>query len=208
MATADPATELPTVSTETGTKSRPDMPDPALFWKWVGRATRPVWGWILVGLGFLVILIGYLGISREALVAKQLPYLISGGIGGIALVGFGAMLVGTEDLKRTQERIDHLEDLVADLHETLLSRPDAPALSSNGDAGGQQRSRGAGTSTAAGAAAEATLMALPGGRSYHRADCSMIEGKPGAKPVAASAARRQGLKPCRLCEPQPASARA
>ncbi|MBV8303284.1 MAG: hypothetical protein JOZ04_03680, partial [Acidimicrobiia bacterium] len=108
----------------------------------------------------------------------------------------------------TQERIDHLEDLVADLHETLLSRPDAPALSSNGDAGGQQRSRGAGTSTAAGAAAEATLMALPGGRSYHRADCSMIEGKPGAKPVAASAARRQGLKPCRLCEPQPASARA
>jgi len=197
MATADPATDLPTISTESESKSRPEMPDPALFWKWVGRATRPVWGWILVGVGLLLILVGYLGISREALVAKQLPYLISGGIGGIALVGFGAMLVGTEDLKRTQERIDHLEDLVADLHNALLSRPDAPVLSSNGDSGGERR-----------AGANATLMALPGGQSYHRADCSMIEGKPEAKPVTAGAARRQGLKPCRLCEPQTASARA
>jgi hypothetical protein len=190
MATADPATDLPTISPETDTKSRaPELPDPALFWKWVGRATRPVWGWILVGLGFLLVLIGYLGISREALVAKQLPYLISGGIGGLALVGFGAMLVGTEDLKRTYERIDHLEDLVADLHAALLSRPDAPVLSSNGEA--------AGPSTSAGA----TLLALPSGQSYHRADCSMIEGKRDAKAVTASAARRQGLKPCRLCEP-------
>jgi hypothetical protein len=197
MATADPATDLPTISTESKPKSRPEMPDPALFWKWVGRATRPVWGWILVGVGLLLILIGYLGISREALVAKQLPYLISGGIGGIAFVGFGAMLVGTEDLKRTQERIDDLEHLVADLHTALLSRPDAPVLSANGDSGAEP-----------GASANATLMALPGGQSYHRADCSMIEGKREAKPVTASAARRQGLKPCRLCEPQTASARA
>jgi hypothetical protein len=200
MATADPATELPTISTETEHKSRPEMPDPALFWKWVGRATRPVWGWILVGLGLLLILIGYLGISREALVAKQLPYLISGGIGGLALIGFGTMLVGTEDLKRTQERIDHLEDLVDDLHAALLSRPDAPTVSSNGDSAAEGGQRGARANT--------TLMALPGGQSYHRSDCSMIEGKRDAKPVTASAARRQGLKPCRLCEPQTSSARA
>jgi len=200
MATADPATELPTIPTETESKSRPDMPDPALFWKWVGRATRPVWGWILVGVGLLLILIGYLGISREALVAKQLPYLISGGIGGIAFVGFGAMLIGTEDLKRAQERIDHLEDLVNDLHAALLIRSDAPPLSTNGDTAGQTGRRAK--------SADQTLMALPGGQSYHRADCSMIEGKRGARPVTASVARRQGLKPCRLCEPQTASARA
>jgi hypothetical protein len=199
MATADPASELPAYTAEPEKKSRPDMPDPALFWKWVGRATRPVWGWILVGLGFVVILIGYLGISREALVAKQLPYLISGGIGGLALVGFGAMLVGTEDLKRTHERIDQLEDLVVDLHNALLNRPDAPVLSSNGDSGGRQAEE---------VASGATLLALPGGQSYHRADCSMVEGKRDAKPVTASAARRQGLKPCRLCEPQTASVRA
>lgn len=199
MATADPATDLPIITSENERKSRaPDMPDPSLFWKWVGRATRPVWGWILVGLGLILIIVGYLGISREALVAKQLPYLISGGIGGLALVGFGAMLVGTEDLKRTQERIDELEDLVADLHSVLLSRADAPTVSINGDSAGQHFS----------GESSVTLLALPGGSSYHRADCSMIQGKREAKPVTASAARRQGLKPCRLCEPQPASARA
>jgi hypothetical protein len=198
MATADPATDLPTISTDAEPRSRaPELPDPALFWKWVGRATRPVWGWILVGVGFLLVLIGYLGISREALVAKQLPYLISGGIGGIALVGFGAMLVGTEDLKRTYERIDRLEDLVADLHAALLSRPDAPVPSSNGETAGQHAS-GSSTSVA--------LLALPGGQSYHRADCSMIQGKREAKPVNAGAARRQGLKPCRICEPDVPSA--
>jgi hypothetical protein len=196
MATADPATDLPIITSETEKRSRPEMPDPALFWKWVGRATRPVWGWILVGLGLLAVLIGYLGVSREAIVAKQLPYLISGGIGGLALVGFGAMLIGTEDLKRTQERVDHLEDLVADLHSALLSRPDAPALSSNGSSGGER----AGTREAG-----INLVALPGGSSYHRADCSMVQGKQNAKAVTAGAARRQGLKPCRLCEPQTAS---
>jgi hypothetical protein len=200
MATAESATDLPVISTETEPTSRnPEMPDPALFWKWVRRATRPVWGWILVGIGLLLVLLGYLGISREALVAKQLPYLISGGILGLALVGFGAMLVGTEDLKRTQERIDHLEDLVADLHAVLLSRTDAPTISSNGESAGHQT---------AGAQSDATLLALPSGQSYHRADCSMIEGKSEAKAVTASAARRQGLKPCRLCEPQTASSRA
>ena len=199
MATADPATELPTISSEAEPKARPDMPDPALFWKWVRRATRPVWGWILVGLGLLLVLMGYLGISREALVAKQLPYLISGGILGLALVGFGAMLVGTEDLKRTQERIDHLEDLVADLHAVLLSRPDAPPISANGESAGQH---------APSSKSAVTLMALPGGQSYHRAECSMVEGKREAKPITSGAARRQGLKPCRLCEPQTASARA
>jgi hypothetical protein len=200
MAIVDHVTDLPTVPAEEERTSRaPELPDPALFWKWVGRATRPVWGWILVAAGFLLVLIGYLGISRESIVAKQLPYLISGGIGGIALVGFGAMLVGTEDLKRTHERIDRLEALVADLHAVLLSRPDAPVI---GSANGDTAREGGGRSRAS------ALLALPGGQSYHRADCSMMQGKREAKSVTASAARRQGLKPCRLCEPETATSTA
>ena len=192
MATAENITDV----REPATTRAPELPDPALFWRWVRRATRPVWGWSLVGLGLIFVLVGYLGISREAVVAKQLPYLISGGIGGIALVGFGAMLVGTEDLKRTQERIDHLEGLVEDLHAALLSRPDAPTLaSSNGEAGGRGERRPA-----------AAFLALPSGQSYHLADCSMIEGKPEARRVTPAVVRRQKLKPCRLCEPDVASA--
>src|SRR5436853_3666766 len=138
--------------------SEEELPDPALFWRWVGRATRPVVGWVLAGLGVIAILIGYLGISRESLVAKQLPYLISGGIGGIALVGAGAALIATEDLRRFRTRLDRLESMVADLHGVLLTRDDAPTTN------GQRAPAGAGDA----------LVALPGGRSFHRPDCAMV----------------------------------
>src|SRR5205814_6000151 len=159
MATAETITEQP----ETDARPRlPELPDPALFWQWVGRATRPVWGWALVGLGFIFVLVGYLGISREALVAKQLPYRISGGIGGIALVGFGAMLVGTEDLKRTQERIDHLERLVDDLHAVLLTRQDAPALGELSSANGEVDDPEAAVDPR-----RTRFLALPQGQTFH-----------------------------------------
>jgi hypothetical protein len=186
--------------TEGQRRTRPELPDPALFWQWVGRATRPVWGWILVGLGFLAVIIGYLGISREALVAKQLPYLISGGIGGIALVGFGAMLVGTEDLKRTQERVDHLERLVHDLHSVLLTRPDAPAYGELGSSNGEVGDPGVAVDRS-----RTLFLALPQGQTFHRAECSMIQGKRQAEQVSPTAAKRRGLKPCRLCEPESAA---
>jgi len=197
MATADPATDLPTIPPESKTRA-PELPDASVFWKWVGRSTRPVWGWVCVGIGVILIIVGYLGVSREALVAKQLPYLISGGILGVAFVGFGAMLIGTEDMKRAQERIDRLEVLIEDLHGVLLSRADAPAIAStNGHSVDARES-----------ARTASLLALPGGQSFHRADCSMIQGKSEAKAVTAAQVRKQGLKPCRLCEPDLASSRA
>ena len=167
--------------------SEEELPDPALFWRWVGRATRPVVGWVLAGLGVIAILIGYLGISRESLVAKQLPYLISGGIGGIALVGAGAALIATEDLRRFRTRLDRLEAMMGDLHGALLSRPDAP--SGNGQRGRAEPSGG-------------DLVALPTGRSFHRADCVMVDGKANVQPVTAAAAQRRHLEPCRLCEPE------
>jgi hypothetical protein len=164
-----------------------ELPDTALFWQWVGRATRPVVGWVLAGLGVIAIAIGYFGVSRESLVAKQLPYLISGGIGGIALVGAGAALVATEDLRRFRTRLDRLETMVGDLHSVLLSRADAP--SPNG-----QRPAAAALSTG--------LVALPTGRSFHRVDCAMVEGKADVAAVTPAAARRRHLEPCRLCEPE------
>lgn len=104
-----------------------DEPDPRVLWRWAGRATRPWLGWVLVAAGALLVLLGYLGVSRESIVEKQVPYLVSGGIGGVLLCVLGAYVLATEELRKDSGRLDRLEAMVEDLHAALLSRPDAPA---------------------------------------------------------------------------------
>src|SRR5258708_36832266 len=104
-----------------------DLPDPALFWRWVSKATRPVIGWVLLGVAALVILIGWVGVSGTPVVAKQIPYVVSGGIGGVLLAVLGAYFLGTEELRKDSGRLDRLERMVNELHDILLSRDDPPA---------------------------------------------------------------------------------
>lgn len=166
-----------------------DELDPRLLWRWVGRATRPVVGWVCIGVAAVFVLAGYLGVSREAIVAKQLPYLISGGIGGIVLAVVGAYLLGTEDLRRDLARLDRLERMVAELHAVLLTRPDAPPVT------------GAADEVSVGARNGHALYALPDGQVFHRAGCTMIEGKASVRAVNRTTIRRRGLAPCPMCEP-------
>jgi hypothetical protein len=200
------------------------LPDTRLFWLWVGRALRPYAGWIIATAGLCFIIGGYLGLSGESLVAKQLPYLISGGIFGIALVGIGAAYVAVEQIRRDSDRLDRLERMVLELHSVLLTMPDAPpiqlqpggwyeaaydgvsegqAASSGGLSEGQGVSRGRVTSNGTG-----PLVALPVGQSFHRPDCSMVAGKDNVERVTSRMVRNRGLRPCRLCEPDPVDARA
>jgi hypothetical protein len=162
-----------------------DEPDPKLLWRWVGRAVRPYVGWILVGAGALLVLLGYFGVSREAIVGKQIPYLVSGGIGGVMLAVLGAYFLGTEELRRDSGRLDRLEQMVTELHEALLARADAPAPSSPTPNGSREPKR---------------LVAMRDGDLYHREGCSMVEGK-SPQVVAASTISRRGLQPCALCDP-------
>jgi hypothetical protein len=46
---------------------------------------------ICTALGIVVVLVGYLGVRNESDVALQIPFLLSGGLGGLALVGLGAL---------------------------------------------------------------------------------------------------------------------
>src|SRR3954469_1704971 len=113
-----------------------ELPDPALFWRWVGKATRPVIGWILLGLSALFILIGWIGVSGTPVVAKQIPYVVSGGIAGVFLAVFGAYFLSTEELRKDSGRLDKLERMVEELHLALLTRADAPAGPAAGDGTG------------------------------------------------------------------------
>lgn len=168
-----------------------DDPDPRELWRWVGAAVRPWLGWILIGAGALVMLLGYLGVSREALPGKQIPYLVSGGVGGMFLAVLGAYFLGTQELRRDSGRLDRLEQMVEELHRALLRLPDAPDVSAaNG--------RAAGATPPAEPARR--VVAVEGGELFHRPDCRIVRGKD-AEPMTPAAARKAGLKACPACQP-------
>lgn len=50
-------------------------------------------------LGAIVVFVGYLGTAQTEYIAKQIPYLISGGIAGIMLLTVGAVLWISADLR-------------------------------------------------------------------------------------------------------------
>src|SRR5437868_6315554 len=169
-----------------------DLPDPALFWRWVGKATRPVVGWVLLGVAALVILIGWIGVSGTPVVAKQIPCVVSGGIGGVLLAVLGAYFLGTEELRKDSGRLDRLERMVLELHDMLLARDDAPTPANHSED----------TAATNGQA----YVSLSGSDIYHRPDCAMVASKANAAKVAPSTIKRRQLTPCSLCEPSMADA--
>ncbi len=58
-----------------------------------------VGAWGAIALGVVILLIGWLGVSNTVYPAEQLPYIISAGLGGVALIGIGAMLWLSADLR-------------------------------------------------------------------------------------------------------------
>ena len=166
-----------------------DLPDPALFWRWVGKATRPVVGWILLGLSALFILFGWIGVSGTPVVAKQIPYVVSGGIAGVFLAIAGAYFLGTEELRKDSGRLDRLERMVLELHQALLAREDAPAPVVAEEADSASKTNGQ------------AYVALSGSDMYHRPECAMVASKQGSAMLAPSTIRKRQLTPCPLCEP-------
>ena len=61
-------------------------------------------------LGGLALLLGWIGVSGTALGYEQLPYLISGGVLGALLIGVGATLYLSADLRDEWRKLDTLEE--------------------------------------------------------------------------------------------------
>jgi hypothetical protein len=172
-------------------QARDEAPDPQEVWRWISTAVRPYLGWILLGIGAILLLVGYLGVSREALPGKQIPYLVSGGIGGMFLAVLGAYFLGTQELRRDSGRLDRLEGMVEELHGALLRRPDAPDRTN-----GERATNG----SEASAGPARRVVAVSGAELFHRSGCSMVAGKDVSE-MTPAAARKQGLRPCPACAP-------
>jgi hypothetical protein len=96
--------------------------------------------------GAVALLIGYFGVSGTLDPGKQLPYLVSGGVGGLFLLGVAAALLFSADLGATRadiarlhEQVAELSEQIADLQATLdgdVEPVPAPARTRAGRAGG------------------------------------------------------------------------
>lgn len=168
----------------------------ALLWEAAANTFRPYAGWAFYGFGVVLVLLGWLGISGESVVAKQLPYLISGGIGGLLLAVLGAYLLGIEALRRDSGRLERLEQQVDELHRALLQRPDAPEAAPAAPSGSNGRHPGIDS----GPAPATDVVLVEAGTSFHRPSCALVAGK-AATHVDVAAATEQGLRPCQVCEP-------
>lgn len=82
---------------------------------------RYVLGWALVGVGVLLLVLGWFGVSGEPDVARQLSYLASGGLGGLTAAIVGVGLIVSEDLRSERRRLGRIEAALLDLNEIVLA---------------------------------------------------------------------------------------
>lgn len=78
--------------------------------RWLRAEWDRVAGFTLIGLGALCLILGYLGVSDSPYVAEGLSYVMSGGIGGLFLLGAGATLLITADLHDGWRKLDRVEE--------------------------------------------------------------------------------------------------
>jgi hypothetical protein len=87
---------------------------------WIRLAWDRAAALILIALGAVVLVVGWIGVSGEVYPAKQLPFIISGGIGGMCILGLGALFWLSSDLRDEWTALDRIHEALADLAGTEL----------------------------------------------------------------------------------------
>lgn len=76
---------------------------------------------VLIVAGLVVVLVGYLGVRDEPNVELQIPYLASGGIGGLALVGLGVAGCLWAGIREQTQRFAEVVDALEEWKDTALA---------------------------------------------------------------------------------------
>jgi hypothetical protein len=144
-------------------------------------------GGILLPLGVMLVFLGWWGTSKTVFVFEQLPYVVSGGLLGLALVFAGGFVyfaywqtVIVREL-RTERR--EVVSALRRIQSTLEER---------GGVAGTGNGRAAVTSPAA------AFVATPTGTMFHRPECPVVARREDVSDVDP---RRTELLPCGICDP-------
>ena len=136
---------------------------------------------LIIGVGLLVIGLGWNGmaggggeVNGVPNLNAQLPWLVSGGILGLALVVFGAAMVVVNNARTDRARLESkLDELIATM----------------------------GRSQAAGVPSAGRGQYVAGGSTFHDPSCRLVQGRDDVTFVTSSEASAQGLRGCRVCNP-------
>ena len=82
---------------------------------WLRAQWDRVAAWVVIGAGAIALLLGWWGVSGAGFPAQQIPYVISGGMVGLFLVGLGGMLWLSADLRDEWRKLDELDHRLAAL---------------------------------------------------------------------------------------------
>lgn len=77
--------------------------------KYLRNQKDRVGSWVAIALGGIALTVGWFGVSGTPLPSEQLPYIISGGLGGFFLLGLGAVLWLSADLRDEWRKLDDLD---------------------------------------------------------------------------------------------------
>jgi len=162
-----------------------------------GLDLRNTWqvvvGAIVLPLGIAVIILGWAGAAHGRVDQQQIPYLISGGILGLALVIIGCFFYWAHWLYRIYDQADlqHQESMreQAEFHRQLLAAVGGGRIAAATDLG-----------TAAADGAAASYVATPTGSNVHLPDCAIVANR-SEHLRQISRAEAETMKPCRICEP-------
>ena len=80
------------------------------LFKWLRLQWDRVLGAAAVITGAVALLTGWSKVSATAYPAEQIPYLVSAGLGGLFLLGVGATLWHSADLRDEWRKLDRLEE--------------------------------------------------------------------------------------------------
>jgi hypothetical protein len=128
--------------------------------------------------GAVLLVVAWYDISGTADLYKQMPYLVSAGFSGLALiiVGGACLIAGRND--RLERRVAQLVDALTE----VASVPKAAATRAQEPP------------------APDTFLVTPGGRTYHRPDCLLLRGKQTSQADPAEI-ESGALTPCPVCGP-------
>jgi hypothetical protein len=143
-------------------------------------------GAVLLFGGIVAVIIGWVGASHTSLVFEQIPYMISGGLLGLALVFAGGsfyfaywltrMVRETRESRAEATKAFKTMNEMAELLASVLREDGARAP----------------------AATSGSFVATTGGTMFHRPDCAVVTGRADLRRVSGD---EPGLEACKLCNP-------